>query len=234
MNAKPKFLKSIIAILVIVLIPYGVFLAFRIGQQGVFSAQDMIRYPLVFGGISILIVLLIKRYFLQEPLSDFNKTGGSWSNDLKWGLLLTAFYFILFALERISLRSLLNSPSNMELLGLMLEMREKPILLLLWFGPVLWIGVAFYEELIRVFLLSSLWKFSKNLRWILAVILITSLIMGFVHWNQGSYGIVTITIKSFVACWFFYKKRRLMPLVYAHVLYDGLQVAQLLLTYPQD
>ena len=65
------------------------------------------------------------------------------------------------------------------------------------------------------------------------VILITSLLMGFGHWSQGPYGIVTITIKSLVACYFFYKKRRLMPLVYAHVLYDGIQVAALLITYPE-
>ena len=124
--------------------------------------------------------------------------------------------------------------SNMELLGLMLDMRENPVLLILWFGPVLWIGVALYEELVRVFILTSLWKWSGNIAWALLAILFSALILGFAHWSQGSYGIVTITIKSLISGYFFYKKRRLMPLVYAHALYDGLQVGMLLITYPES
>ena len=68
--------------------------------------------------------------------------------------------------------------------------------------------------------------------WIIAVIIFSALIIGLAHWSQGPYGIVTIAIKSVVSGVFFYYKRRLMPLVYAHVLYDGLQVGLLLLTYP--
>jgi membrane protease YdiL (CAAX protease family) len=106
-------------------------------------------------------------------------------------------------------------------------------LLVLWFGPVLCIGVALYEELIRVFILTSLWKFSNQKLWTFSVIFISALIMGFAHWSQGSYGIVTITTKSLVAGFFFYRYKRLLPLVIAHVLYDAIQVAVLLITYPQ-
>ena len=122
----------------------------------------------------------------------------------------------------------------MELLGLMLDMRKSPLLLILWFGPVLWIGIALYEELIRIFILTSLWKFSQNVVWTIAVIIFVSTIIGLVHWSQGSYGMVTITTKSLVGCFYFYQKRRLLPLIYAHVLYDGLQVGMLLLTYPEQ
>ena len=115
----------------------------------------------------------------------------------------------------------------------MLDMRENPLLLFLWFLPVLWIGIALYEELIRVFLLTSLWKFSSSKTWTVLAVLITSLLIGFSHWSQGSYGIVTIAIKSIVACVFFNKYKRLLPLVIAHALYDGIQIALLLMTYPR-
>ena len=118
------------------------------------------------------------------------------------------------------------------MLDLMIDLREDPILLAIWFGPVLWIGIALYEELIRVFVLTSLWKFSNRKTWVYVSILITSLLIGFAHLSQGSYGIVTIAIKSMVACFFFYRYNRFLPLVIAHVLYDGLQVGLLLLTYP--
>ena len=216
-----------------VFIPFGLMIWIRNHQSTGFASMELIVYPLIFGGGSIVVLYLLKKYFLKEKLSDFNSKPAKWFQDLGWGVVLTIIYFALFYIERQTLSNVLHFNPNMELLGLMLDMRESPFLLLLWFGPVLWIGVALYEELIRVFILTSLWKFSKNIIWTAAVILFASLIMGFAHWSQGSYGIVTITLKSIVSCIFFYKKRRLLPLVYAHVLYDGLQVAMLLLTYPE-
>ena len=74
----------------------------------------------------------------------------------------------------------------------MLDMREHPWMLLVWLGPVLWIGVALFEELIRAFLLTGLWSFSRQKAWIAAVILIAAALVGLTHWSQGPYGIVTI------------------------------------------
>jgi membrane protease YdiL (CAAX protease family) len=225
-------LKSIISLALIVLMPFGFMLWYRTHQIGDFATLELIIYPLVFGGGSILVIWIIKKFFLKESLSDFNPGKGKFLQDVMWGVALTIVYFILFYLERITLWNVLNFKSNSELLGLMLDMRESPLLVAIWFVPVLWIGIALYEELIRVYILSDLWKFSTSLFWKISVMVIASLIIGFAHWSQGSYGIVTIAIKSMVACVFFYKKGRLLPLVIAHGLYDGIQVAMLLITYP--
>jgi len=227
-------IKSIIALTIMVFIPFGLMMWVRTHQLTGFASIELIAYPLLFGGISIGILYILKKFFLKENISDFNSKAATWYNDLGWGLALTAMYFALFFVERLTLTNILNFNPNMEILGLMLDMRESPLLLILWFGPVLWIGIALYEELIRVFMLTSLWKFSRNGVWTIAVIIFASLIIGLAHWSQGSYGIVTIAMKSLVSCVFFYRKRRLMPLVYAHVLYDGLQVGMLLLTYPEQ
>ena len=227
-----KNLKSLIALTIMVFIPFGMMIWFRSHQSSGFASTELILYPLLFGGGSIIVLYLLKKYFLKEPLSDFNSGKGNWKTDILWGFALVVIYFILFYVERLTLSNLLSFNSNTELLGLMLDMRESPWLLIIWFGPVLWIGIALYEELIRVFILTSLWKFSKNILWTVAVIMIASIIIGLAHWSQGSYGMVTIGIKSMVSGFFFYKYRRLAPLVIAHVLYDGIQVALLLLTYP--
>jgi membrane protease YdiL (CAAX protease family) len=228
-----KTLKSIVALLVIVFIPFGLMLWYRVHQSSGFASNELIIYPLLFGVGSIIVLYLIKKHFLKEKLSDFNSGEGSFGKDIRWGLGLTAMYFLLFYLERATLINVLTFKPNEELLGLMLALREKPLLLFLWFVPVLWIGIALYEELIRVFILTNLWQFSKNHIWVFTVIILSALIIGFAHWSQGSYGIVTIAIKSLVSGYFFFKVRRLLPLVIGHVLYDGIQVALLLLTYPQ-
>lgn len=229
-----RFLRSLIALSIVVFIPFGLMLWIRTHQSTGFASVELILYPLLFGGLSILILYLLKTKFLGETIEDFNPGEGTWASDMGWGVALTVGYFTLFYLERATLSNILNFNPNTELLSLMLDMRKSPLLLVLWFGPVLWVGIALYEELIRVFLLTSFWKWSKRTDWVIAAILLTSILIGLAHWSQGSYGIVTITIKSLVSCIFFYSRRRLMPLVYAHVLYDGLQVGLLLLTYPNQ
>ena len=226
-----KKLKSLLALTLVVFIPFGLMLWIRNHQSTGFASIELIAYPLLFGGGSILVLLALKKYFLKEPFNDFNSGYGNWISDLLWGILLTIVYFVIFFLGRITLADILQFNSNQELLGLMLDMRENPLLLIIWFGPVLWIGIALYEELIRVFILTSMWKWSKNIIWTMTVIFISAAIIGLAHWSQGSYGMVTIGIKSLASGFFFFKKKRLMPLVYAHVLYDGLQVGMLILTY---
>ena len=227
-----KQFKRLFALSILVFIPFGMMIWFRNHQSSGFATVELIAYPLLFGGGSIFVLYFLKKYFLKESLTDFNSGKGNWKTDILLGFVLAAVYFILFYFERLTLVNYLEFKSNTELLDLMLDMRENPWLLALWFGPVLWIGIALYEELIRVFILTSLWKFSKNIAWSVIVIIIAASVVGLAHWSQGSYGIVTIGIKSMVSGFFFFKYRRLLPLILAHVLYDGIQVAMLLITYP--
>ncbi|MBF9017472.1 MULTISPECIES: CPBP family intramembrane glutamic endopeptidase [unclassified Oceanispirochaeta] len=231
MEVRMKHLKLIIALSIIVVIPFCLMIWFRIRKSTGFASIELIAYPLFFGGGSVGVLFLLKAHFLKGILSDFNFRQSKWFYDIGWGVAISVIYFILFYLERMTLAKVLRFNPNRELLGLMLDMRRNPILLILWFGPVLWIGIALYEESIRVFILLSLWDFSRNIFWIITVIIFSAIIFGLLHWSQGLYGIVTISIKSLVGGFFYFKKRRLAPLIYAHVLYDGLQVGNLLLTY---
>ena len=228
-----KPVRTLIALLLVVGIPFGAMIWYRNHQSSGFASIELIAYPLIFGGSGIIVLLLLKRFFLKEELGDFNTENGSLGSDILWGLALTGIYFLLFTLERVALTGLLPFTPNDELLGLMLDMRERPWMVLVWFGPVLWIGVALYEELVRAFLLTSLWPLATHPAWVGAVIVGAATLMGLTHWSQGPYGIVTIAIKSVVTGVFYYRRRRLLPLIVAHALYDGIQVGLLLLTYPR-
>ena len=226
-------IRTMIALIAVVGIPSAAMIAHRVHDSTGFAPIELIAYPLLFGGSGIAIILLLKRFFLKESLRDFNSGEGSLGRDALWGLGLTVVYFVLFYVERLTLSDLLASTQNRELLELMLDMREHPWMLFVWFGPVLWIGVALFEELVRAFMLTALWSFSHRPAWIAAAILLAAAVVGLTHWSQGPYGIVTIAIKSTVSGVFYYRTRRLLPLVLAHVLYDGLQVGLLLATYPR-
>jgi membrane protease YdiL (CAAX protease family) len=225
-------MKRMTALLLAVFLPAALMIAYRMRQTTAFASVELIVYPLLFGGAGIALILLLKTKFLRESLSDFNVPPGRVAVDLAWGVALAAAYFVLFFLDR-PLRGVLPSQPNTELLGLMLDMRENPWLLVAWFGPVLWIGIALYEELLRAFLLTTAWSFSNRRAWAVIVVILAAILFGVLHWPQGSFGIVSIAIKSIVTGGFYYYRRRLLPLVVAHVLYDGLQVAALLITYPR-
>ncbi len=226
-----KSIKHPIAILIILAIPILAMIWHYHRNTSGFASLELIAYPLLFGGTSIIIIYLLKKHFLAEPLEEFNPHSGKWYSDLLWGFFLAGTYFILFFTFRATLADVLSFTPNHDLLSLMLEMRQNPILIAIWFGPVLWLGIALYEELVRVFLLTSFWKMNEQISWVIFSILITSLIFGIAHFSQGPYGMVTIGIKSLIPAFFFYHKRRIMPLIYAHVLYDGIQVALFLITY---
>lgn len=226
-----KSTKRILTIIIVLLIPIAAMTWFARHDSSGYASIELIGYPLIFGGISIVAIYLLKKRFLKESLKDFNSGNGTWYSDIVWGLLLVASYFVLFFFFRATLSNVLSFHPNEELLGLMLDMRQSPLLIAIWFGPVLWLGIALFEELVRVFLLSSFWKEKESTDFVIFTILLTSLIFGIAHYSQGSYGVITIGIKSIIPAFFFYQKRRMMPLVYAHVLYDGIQVALFLITF---
>ena len=222
-----------IALLIVVGLPASLMIWYRAHQSTGFASVELIVYPLVFGSLGIAVIWLLKRFYLGESLSSLNSGEGSLTGDIFWGIALTIVYFVLFFAARYTLSELLAFTPNRELLGLMLDMREKPWMVFVWFGPVLWIGISLYEELVRAFLLSELWSFSGNKLWISTVVLVAAVVVGVTHCSQGPYGVVTIAIKGIVIGAFYFHRRRLLPLLIAHVLYDGLQVGTLLLTYPR-
>ena len=225
-------MRRIASLLAVAGVPAALMVWYRMHQSSAFASIELIVYPLLFGSIGIAAVVLLKRYFLGEPLSDLNRGAGGFLTDVLWGFVLTVVCFVLFFVAQATLRDVLEFRSNEELLRLMLDMRAHPWMVIVWFGPVLWIGIALYEELVRAFLLTELWSFSDNRAWLALVIVAAAALFGLVHWSQGPYGIVTIAIKSTVIGLFYLRIRRLLPLVVAHVLYDGLQVGAFLLTYP--
>ena len=137
----------------------------------------------------------------------------------------SGIYFILFFLSRATLYQWIpnHNPPNTELIDTMVDLANSPLLLIIWFGPVLWIGISLFEELSRTFLLKCLWNINENKNWQIIAIILASSLIGIAHLYQGYAGIISIGVKGLVAGLYFYKYRRIFPLIIAHGLYDGLQ-----------
>ena len=221
-----KTIKNILAISIAILPINFIMIWYRLTQTENFSTTDMTVYPLLFGGGTILLILLLNKYLLKETFKEsFNSGKGTWYLDILVGIGLTVVYFGLFFLSRATLYQWIpnNNPPNTELIDTMIDLANSPLLMVIWFGPVLWIGIALFEELSRTFMLKCLWNVNDNKNWQIVAIILTSALIGTAHLYQGLAGIISIGFQSLIAGFYFYKYRRLLPLIIAHGLYDGLQ-----------
>jgi len=221
-----KTFRNILAISIAILPINIIMIWYRLTQTENFSTTEMTAYPLLFGGGSILLILLLNRYLIKETIKEsFNSGQGFWYWDVLAGLVLTVIYFILFFLSRATLYQWIpnHNPPNTELIDTMVDLANSPLLLIIWFGPVLWIGISLFEELSRTFLLKCLWNINENKNWQIIAIILASSLIGIAHLYQGYAGIISIGVKGLVAGLYFYKYPRIFPLIIAHGLYDGLQ-----------
>ena len=209
---------------------------YRLTQTENFSTTDMIVYPLIFGCGIIILILILNEFLLKENFKEtFNSGSGTWYYDIFTGLGLTVVYFILFFIERETIYQWIpnNNAPNTELIDAIADVANSPLLMIIWFGPVLWIGVALFEELSRTFLLKCLWNINENKNWQFAAIILASSLIGITHLYQGIPGIISIGIKGVIISLYFYKYRRLLPLIISHALYDGIQFAYFIIQFQQ-
>ena len=223
-----KTARNILAICIAILPINIIMIWYRLTQTDNFSTTDMIVYPLLFGGGISVLIWLLNKYLIKDSFKEtFNSGKGIWYWDIAAGLGLTAIYFVMFFVERATLYQWIpnRNPPNTELIDTMADLANNPLLLLIWFGPVLWIGIALFEELSRVFLLKCLWNINENKNWHVVAIFLASTLIGVAHLYQGTAGIISIALKSVIMSFYFYKYRRIVPLIISHALYDGIQFA---------
>ncbi len=96
---------------------------------------------------------------------------------------------------------------------------ENPWLLVLWLGPAVWVGVALFEEVSRVFVLTRLWRVWPGYRARRVAVVFTAGLSGLAHLDQGPAGIASTGIGGLIIGVYFLRCGRLVPLVVSHALY---------------
>ncbi|MHC4993026.1 MAG: CPBP family intramembrane glutamic endopeptidase [Planctomycetota bacterium] len=193
------------------------------------TLNEMLLGPLIGGGSLILWILFLHFLVCSDgPAGLGFRVGRSWRDlglDVGLGVGLSvgllAFHFGFGATVA---RLLPARPPVEEMIELLTGLVQNPWLLAIWLGPVVWIGVALFEELMRVFVLRRLWRvWSEPLgKWV--VICGVSALIGLAHGYQGSAAILSIGIMSVFKGWFFMKTGRIGALIVAHALYDSVQI----------
>jgi membrane protease YdiL (CAAX protease family) len=204
--------------------PYSFAVFVRATQGRLFSLHEMILYPLVVGGAGLAVILALHRFVCGRPLSALNERPGSWRRDWPTGLALAGLFVAFSFAAQPVLARLVAPPRNPEAMTLIVGLIEHPLLMLVWFGPVLWVGIAAFEEVSRVFVITRLTAIRAGWSGRLAAIVISTVLFGLAHYYQGPFGVITTGTMGLLSAVLYVRQGRIWPLIVGHALYDAWSV----------
>jgi membrane protease YdiL (CAAX protease family) len=80
------------------------------------------------------------------------------------------------------------------------------------------------EEVVRVFLLSRLWKVWPSTQARLAAVAVSAVLFGLSHLYQGPVGTVRAAVIGLIMALFYLRSGRVLPLILAHYLTNAIQL----------
>jgi hypothetical protein len=220
---------QVVAILLGVAPIYTLAIASHLSRDHPYTLKDVFFSTTVIGGIMIVVLLLLLRYLCGESVGDLNLKRGRWWRDVLGGILLAALTLGIHTLLQSPLSSMFPREPMSGLGDFFGELARNPWVFALFVGPVLWVGVAGFEELARVFLLSRLWNISPAAGWRWFGVLLSAALFGLSHLYQGPAGVVDTAINGLVLAVCYLIWGRFLPLVVSHYLYDASQFVMVVL-----
>ncbi len=213
--------------------PYAFAIWSHLSQRTI-TLKELFLYPLLLGGGSVVFALLVYRFICGEQIASLNLKPGKWYTDILVGVLLAAVFLGLFMLQQVIQSRYLPStagPPPKELVTLFGGIVNDPLLLVVWLGPVVWLGVAAFEELTRVFMLNRFWTVWPQpvARWLAMVV--SAALFGLVHIYQGPVSMVAIALQGFLYALYYRQFGRVWPMIIGHALYDSVQVIQVVIAF---
>jgi hypothetical protein len=196
---------------------------FSTGDQ--VTLRTMFLGPLAIGGVLILWIVFLQRFFCGDSMASLGFFVERPLVDVVLGIGLAPTLLLLQSVFRATVGRLLPPrPPVPQILGLLDGVARDPWLLLLWLGPVVWIGVALLEELARCFVLRRLWLVGRGQAWNWTAVILVSSLTGLGHAYQGSAAMVSIALNSVVMGAVYLYTGRIRGLIVAHALFDSIQI----------
>ncbi len=194
-------------------------------REASLTLHEMLAWPLIGGGILMLWVLFVHVAVCGDRPAALglraDRLGLEGLLGVAGGCLLLALNFAIVGFLR---RIFPPEPPPPEIIELFDGLSRSPGLLALWLGPVVWVGVACFEELWHVHLLRRLWRVWPGPlgRW--AVIFFAAALVAGLHLYQPPSVMLSIGLLSLIKGWYFLATGRFWSLVIAHALFDSLQI----------
>jgi len=202
---------------------YSGLIILQLQSDGQISMQGFILYLAVIAPLGIVIVLLLLQFLCGETFRDLNLKSGKLSSDLIAALILSLMIIVANVISTQFLSGLFpESPANASVRNLFTDLASDSKLLVLFLG-LFFLGAA-SEEIIRMFLLSRLWKVWPSTIGKLLAVFISACLFGLIHLYQGPVGAAWTAIFGFIMALTYLRFGRIVPLILSHYLTNALQV----------
>jgi membrane protease YdiL (CAAX protease family) len=203
---------------------YSSLIIYQLRRDQPISVQAFIFYLAVISPLAIVIALLLLRFLCGENPRDFNLRPGKLSSDLLAALILSPVILVANVISTYFLSELLpDSASDTSVRNLFVELASNPGLLVLFVGLLLLLGAA-SEEIVRVFLLSRLWKVWPSTTGKLVAVVISACLFGLIHVYRGPVSVAWTAVFGLIAALYYLRFGRAVPLVLAHYVTNAFQV----------
>jgi membrane protease YdiL (CAAX protease family) len=224
--AKPWQTKAWIQVLAAVLgvlPPYSGLIILQLLSDKQLSMQAFILYLAVIAPLAIVIALLLLRFLCGEKLRDLNLRSGKLASDLLAVLVLSLVIIVTNVISTTFLSEVFaESPSNASVRNLFVKVAGDSKLFVLFIG-LIFLGAA-SEEVIRVFLLSRVWKVWPSRAGKLLAVVISACVFGLIHLYQGPVHAAWAAIFGLIMALYYLRFGRIVPLILAHYLTNVLQI----------
>ena len=198
------------------------------------SIQEFFLGPMLFGGAMIFWLLYLHIVVCRDDLQSIGFRLTGLSRDVVIGAALgVGFLFLKYWTDPLFYDLFEARPPSAEIIQLITVVANDTWLLVLWLGPVVWIGIAGFEELWRVVVLRRFWAAfpSASGKW--GSLVLVSVLIGIAHGYQGPAAILSIMMKSMLMGWYFMATGRTRALIVAHAVYDSVQILMAVISIRQ-
>jgi membrane protease YdiL (CAAX protease family) len=221
-----------------VLLGLGPMYIFVIGSHilrgGAYTLKELLLYPIILGSAMIGWIVFLYKTLAGKDWRRLNRKPGTWARDTISGVALGAGLFLLLLIERVTIyRWLPGPPGNPTILTLIRGLVRDPLLLAVWLGPVVWIGVAAFEEIQRAFMLDVLTDAAPKACHKALLLLVSAVLFGLAHLYQGPAGMAGNFLDAIVLGVYYLGRGRIGPMIIGHALYDSVQVLMLVIQLRQ-
>lgn len=189
------------------------------------TLRMMMGGPLVGGGLVTVWTLVVHRSVCGDRWEALGLRTDRWWVEGALGVVLATLLLALhYGLGPALNRLFPPQPPPPEMIELLGGLSRSPALLALWLGPVVWIGIAGFEEIWRVHLLRRLWLVLPGRAGHWAAIFLAAALVAGVHLYQPPAVMLSIGLLSLLKGFYFLATGRFWSMVVAHALYDSFQV----------
>jgi membrane protease YdiL (CAAX protease family) len=211
-----------VALGVLPLYSISIFLQLRRAQPP--TLAGLVFYLAVVSPLAIVVVLLLLRYLCRENLRDLDRKPGKPSSDLLAALVLSLGILVANVVSNFVLSGLLPSTAPRTGIGhLFVEAARSPGRFALFVGPLVFLGAA-SEEIVRVFLLTRLWKVWPSGRGRGIAVALSAGLFGLLHFYRGPAHVAWTTLLGLILALHYLRFGRVLPLILAHYLTNAIQV----------